>query len=92
MDEQTMYELLEIHDTIDQVYIIQELLTGQTVGAGYGEGILGRLSYVTDIIMRYSRLRRDPGLEFEKTEIGKVLDNKDMDNRRKARIILGLEE
>lgn len=90
MDKQTMYELLEIYDAVQKLYVVDELLTGIQHEAGYGEGILGNLSYVSDIIKRHSPLYR-PGEDLEKSEFWQLLENQKIDNRKKAEILLGMQ-
>ena len=45
MDERTMFELLEMYDAGEALIQVQEMLIGERYSAGYGEGILGNLSY-----------------------------------------------
>ena len=54
MDEQTMFELLEIYEAVRGLEKIEEMLIGETIGVGHGEGILGNLSYVSEIIKTVS--------------------------------------
>lgn len=91
MDEKTMFQLLEIYDARENLETVQEMLTGCIQHAGYGEGILGNLSYVTDIIMRYSPLY-DPAVNYEDSEFGRILEDDTMDNNMKARILLGIRD
>ncbi len=86
MDEQTMFELLEIYDAKEELERISEELSGVAFATGYDEGILGKLSRVTDIIMRGSPLDDD------QTEFWEILEDKSLENHRKARMLLGLEE
>lgn len=90
MDERTMFELLEVYDAVCQLEKVGEMLYGAEDAPGYGEGILGNLSYVADIIMRNSPIYV-PGEEIEDTEFGKILFDKEMDNKKKARLLLGAE-
>ena len=92
MDEKTMFELLEIHDAIDRLYEVERLLIGTCVGTGPGEGIIGDMEYHTiEIIMRHSKIYQ-PGQDIIDSYFGKVLYDKEMDNHRKARILLGIAE
>ncbi len=56
MDERMMFELLDIHDAKEELHQVLEMLSGMDCGIGYDEGILGKLSRVTDIIKRQSPL------------------------------------
>ena len=89
MDEQTMFELLEVYDAVRGLEKIEEMLIGETIGVGHGEGILGNLSYVSEIIKRHSPVFT-PDEDYEKSYFWKVLDDEEMDNRRKARILLAI--
>ena len=91
MDERTMFELLEIYDARDALMRIQEMLIGEEYEAGYGEGIIGNLSYAYDIISRNSPLY-DPTRNVEDTRFGQIIEDKAIDNHKKARLLLGLEE
>lgn len=91
MDEKTMYELLVMHDAVDKLYDVEGMFTGTLVGVGPGEGILGDLSYVTEIIMRYSPIY-EPGHDLIDSAFGKVLYDEELDNHRKARILLGIAD
>ena len=51
MDEQTMFELLEMYDAVNELEKVEIMLIGESVGIGPGEGIMGNLSYVTEIIL-----------------------------------------
>lgn len=82
MDEQTIFELLEIYDAVNELEKLQELLVGISVSVGPGEGILGNLSYVSDIIIRHSALT-------DTNEILQILHNTALDNHAKARILVG---
>ena len=81
MDERTMYELLEIYDAVTELEKFQEMLIGISVAVGPGEGILGNLSYVAEIILRHS-----PNLSA--TELETILEDKTLSNRKKARLLL----
>ena len=91
MDERTMFELLEMHDAVEGLWEMMEKLSGVPCGVGPGEGILGDLTYVTDIILRNSPLY-NPAEDAEESEFWRILENKVIDNRLKARILLELKE
>lgn len=93
MTEQDMTDLLTIYSTQETLQDIVESLIGEKVGCGPGEGICGDLGRVYGIIKRHSVLptNEDPLSSFEESPLGRVLANREMDNRRKAQIILGLE-
>ncbi len=54
MDERTMFELLEMYDAKEALIQVLDMLIGDRYEAGYGEGIIGNLSYAYDIIARIS--------------------------------------
>ena len=91
--EQDMADLLAIYEAQEALQSIVESLIGEMVGCGPGEGICGDLGRVYNIIKRHSTLPTDddPSSSFEESPLGRVLANREMNNRRKARIILGLE-
>lgn len=91
--EQDMADLLAIYEAQEALQSIVESLIGEMVGCGPGEGICGDLGRVYNIIKRHSALPTDddPSSSFEESPLGRVLANREMNNRRKARIILGLE-
>ncbi len=86
MDEQTMCDLLEIYDAKEELHQILEMLIDEDCAPGYGDGILGKLSRVTDIIMRRS------SLDDDQTEFWEILEDKTLENHRKARMLLGKED
>ena len=85
-----MFELLEMHDAVNEFEKIEIMLIGESVSTGPGEGIVGTLSYVSEIIRRYSPIYT-PGMDYEDTCFGKILE-KEMDNHKKARILLGIAQ
>jgi hypothetical protein len=91
MDEQTMFELLEMYDAVNGLEKIEIMLIGESVATGPGEGIMGNLSYVTEIIRRHYPIYT-PGVNYEDTYFGKILEDEEMDNHRKARVLLGITE
>ena len=91
MDERTMFELLEIYDAREALMQIQEMLIGESCDAGNGEGIIGNLSYAYDIIARNSPLH-EPGHNLEDTRFGQILYDRTIDNHKKARLLLGLDD
>lgn len=90
MDERTMFELLEMYDAKEALIQVLDMLIGDRYEVGYGEGIIGNLSYAYDIIARNSPLR-ESGRNVEDTLFGQILDNKAIDNHKKARLLLGLD-
>ena len=90
MDERTMFELLEMYDAKEALIQVLDMLIGDRYEAGYGEGIMGNLSYAYDIIARNSPLH-ESGRNVEDTLFGQILDNKAIDNHKKARLLLGLD-
>ncbi len=90
MDEKTMFELLEIYDAEEELHRILVMLIGDDMATGYEEGILGKLSRVTNIIKRYSPLYC-PGMDYDKSELCRVLEDTTIDNHKKSRRILGIE-
>jgi len=93
MTEQDMVDLLAIYDAQEALQELVGALIGTQIGCGPGEGICGDLGRVYNIIKRHSALPTDddPSSSFEESPLGRVLANREMNNRRKARIILGLE-
>ena len=93
LQKKEMYELLEIYDGYRALQDISVNLVGYTYGAGYDEGIIGKLAYVVDLIVSHS----SPGLfnrdvDFADTELAQILDNEKMDNHMKAEKLLGFME
>ena len=91
MDEQTMFELLEVYDAVNDLREVEEMLVGESIGVGPGEGIMGNLLYVSEIIARHSPVYC-PDVDYDKTYFCRVLEDEEMDNHRKARILLGIAE
>lgn len=89
MDERTMFELLEIYDAVNRLCNVQEMLVGVSYGVGPGEGILGDLSYVTEIIARYSPLY-DSNEDHDTSYFWRIMENRQTDNHKKAQILLGM--
>ena len=67
MDEQTMFELLEIYDAVNDLREVEKMLVGESIGVGPGEGIMGNLSYVSEIIARHSPVYC-PDVDYDKTQ------------------------
>ena len=91
MDEQTMFELLEIRDAVDKLRDIEIMMTGCLIGGNPGESIMGNMFYIDEIISRHSPLFITE-VDYMDTYYGKVLEDKEMNNHRKARILLGIAE
>jgi len=89
MDEQTMFKLLEIYNATQDIWKIQEMLIGIPCDVGYGEGILGELDYTQEIISKFSPVY-DPTEDYEESKFWQILDNREIDNHVKARLLLGL--
>lgn len=89
MDEQTMFKLLEIYNATQDIWKIQEMLIGITCDVGYGEGILGALDYAQEVIAKFSPVY-NPGEDYEESKFWQILDDREMDNHVKARLLLGL--
>ena len=91
--EQDVADLLAIYEAQEALQDVVESLIGEMVGCGPGEGICGDLGRVYDIIRRHSALpaNEDPTTSFEESPLGRILGNREMGNKRKAQIILGLE-
>ena len=86
-----LFELLEIYDGYEALQDMSETLVGCTYGAGYDEGIIGKLAYVVDLIVSHS----SPGLfnrdvDFADTELARILSDRELDNHRKAELLLGI--
>lgn len=69
---------------------VLEMLTGEEDAVGYEEGILGSLSYIDDIISRHSPLYHSED-DFFESEFGRILEDKKMNNHKKARLLLGMK-
>lgn len=91
--EQDMEDLITLYEAQETLQEVVESLIGEMVGCGPGEGICGDLGRVYDIIRRHSALsaNEDPTTSFEDSPLGRILGDREMGNKRKARIILGLE-
>ena len=88
--EETMYRLLEIYDAYETLQDISDLLTGLGCSAGYGEGVLGKLSHIVRLIIDHADpLLYDKEIDFSGTKLAQILGDKDMDNRNKAEILTG---
>ena len=79
-----MTDLLTIYSTQETLQDIVESLIGEKVGCRYGEGICGDLGRVYGIIKRHPVLpaNEDPLSSFEESPLGRVLANREMNNRR----------
>ena len=91
LQKDEMYRLLEIYDGFNQLQGISKSLIGYSYSSGYDEGILGKLAYIVDIIIS----RANPSLfnksvDFSDTELARILNDREMDNRLKAEILLGI--
>lgn len=91
--KEEMFRLLEIYDGYEALQDVSETLTGCGCDCGYGEGVLGKLTYIVSIITSHS----DPTLydrktDFHDTTLARILDDRNMDNRRKAECLLGLRK
>ena len=85
-----MYRLLEIHDAYETLQKISESLIGYNYSAGFDEGVIGKLAHVVRLIID----RTDPSLfdktmDFSDTELARILEDTEMDNRHKAEILTG---
>ena len=91
--EQDMEDLIALYEAQEALQEVVESLIGEMVGCGPGEGICGDLGRVYTIIKRHSALpvNEDPSAGFEESPLGRILGDREMGNKRKARIILGLE-
>jgi hypothetical protein len=74
MTRESMIDLVIMHDEIDNINKLQELLIGKSFALGYGEGILGRFSRVCSIIRREcNQSLVNPELDIEDNEYYKIL-------------------
>lgn len=90
LQKKEMYELLEIYDGYRALQDISVNLVGCTYGAGYDEGILGKMAYIVDLIVRRSNPALfDRTVDFADTELARILDDEKMDNHMKAEKLLG---
>lgn len=88
-----LFQFLEIYDGYEELLEVMEVLGGFIYKAGYGEGILGRLVHIVDIIKSHS----DPTLydrkqDFSDSRLAHLLANKKMNNHLKAENLLGLRK
>ena len=57
MDEQTMFELLEVYDAVNDLREVEEMLVGESIGVGPGEekwdkGDYDRHSMIEEVLGR----------------------------------------
>ncbi len=88
MDERTMFELLEIYDAKEELHQVLEMLAGMDCSIGYDDGVLGKLSRVTDIIKRHSPLHHTEE-DYDESGFWKILEDETIDNHQKAGRLLG---
>ena len=89
----TMYRLLEIYDAYETLQDISDTLTGVGCSAGYGEGVLGKLSHIVRLIIDHADSSLyDSSVDFCDTELAQILGDREMDNHHKAVILTGLKE
>lgn len=83
-----MYRLLEIYDGYEELQDVADSLVGFGCSAGYDEGILGKLSHVVRLIVdRTDSALYDRTVDFCDTELARILNDKNLDNRCKAEIL-----
>ena len=88
-----MFEYLEIYDAYSTIQDISETLTGCGCDCGYGEGTLGKLTYIVDLIASHSDSSLyDRTIDFHDTRLARLLGDKQMDNYVKAEYLLGLRK
>ena len=86
-----MTDLIYIYDAVEEVQAISGYLTGTLdVGFGYGEGIIGELNRVTNVIAHNSPIY-DEHLDFMNQRLWLVLCDREMSCEDRARILLELE-
>lgn len=86
-----LYRLLEIYDGYEALQEVSEALAGCSYGAGYDEGILGKLAHVVNLIVNLSNPSLyDRTVDFADTELGRILDDRKLDNHVKAEVLLGI--
>ena len=86
-----LYRLLEIYDGYEALQEVSEALAGCSYGAGYDEGILGKLAHVVNLIVSHSDpLLFDKTMDFADTKLARILSDRELDNHRKAELLLGI--
>ena len=90
MDEQTMFKLLEVYNaSLDFSDILYKLIGKPFCDVDPSEGILGALDYVPEVITKFSPVY-DPTEDYEESRFWQILDDREIDNHVKARLLLGL--
>ncbi len=87
MTELDMLQLLEIYDAQEKLHEIVVMLIDEDRAPGYGEGIVGSLSCVTEIIKRHSPLYH-PGEDFEYSAFWRLLEDRSVSNKKKAHLLI----
>ena len=88
-----MYRLLEIYDGYEALLDFSESLSGYSCGCGYDEGILGKLSNIIDVIKNRARPALfDKSVDFSETDFARILDDRELDNRVKAEMLIGVRQ
>ena len=92
-DDAEMFRFLEIYDAYVTLQSISETLTGCGCDCGYGEGALGKLTHIVDIIVSHAEPSLyDRSKDFCDSRLSRLLDDREMDNRLKAEYLLGLRK
>ena len=79
-----MIDLIHIYDAVE------ELNNASDIAVGYGEGILGELNRVSDVIANNSPIY-DEHQDFSTQRLGQVLNNRDISADERVRILLGIK-
>lgn len=91
--EKQMAALLEIKDAAEALEDVMEILVGTSYALSFGEGALGKLSRIYDLIKELSPVyaqQRQACEDISDSPFGKILDDKSMRNEEKAKILLGI--
>ena len=89
--KEDMFRFLEIYDGYEALQDVLETLGGCDYETGYGEGILGKLTYIIDLITSHSDpLLYDRKKDFLDSPLAHLLADREMDNHLKSEYLLGL--
>ena len=70
-----------------------EILVGTSYALSFGEGALGKLNRIYDLIKEFSLAyikQKQPFKYVSESPFGMILDDKRMSNEEKAKILLGI--
>ena len=88
-----MTTLLDIKDAVDAVEDVLEILLGRREAVSYSEGAIGQLSKIDGLIQDLSPVfkpQTDPTEDISEAPVYQIMDDKEMSNAEKAKLLLGL--